>query len=120
VLGPEANTIFNATMAAKAHANVAGIIAAYDFSGFKMIGDIGGGRGHLLRAVLDTVLTAKGVLFDQAHVVKEAAALASPRLALQSGDFFKDTLPTCDASAGIATHRPRRCWEAHSSRSMSA
>ena len=94
---PEANTIFNATMAAKAHANVAGIIAAYDFSGFKMIGDIGGGRGHLLSAVLDTVPTATGVLFDQAHVVKEAAAVASPRLALQSGDFFKDTLPTCDA-----------------------
>ena len=94
---PEANTIFNATMAAKAHANVAGIIAAYDFSGFKMIGDIGGGRGHLLSAVLDTVPTATGVLFDQAHVVKEAAAVASPRLALQSGDFFTDTLPTCDA-----------------------
>ena len=31
---PEANTIFNATMAAKAHANIAGIITAYDFSGF--------------------------------------------------------------------------------------
>jgi O-methyltransferase domain len=94
---PEANAIFNATMAAKAHANIAGIIAAYDFSGFKVIGDIGGGRGHLLRAVLDAVPAAKGVLFDQAHVVKDAAAVASPQLALQAGDFFKNKLPVCDA-----------------------
>jgi hypothetical protein len=39
-------------MAAKAQGQVAGITAAYQFSPFKMIGDIGGGRGHLLAAVL--------------------------------------------------------------------
>ncbi len=31
------------------------------------------------------------------HVVKEASGLASSRLALQGGDFFKDALPRCDA-----------------------
>lgn len=94
---PEENGIFNQAMAAKAHGQVAGIIAAYDFSGFNVIGDIGGGRGHLLRAVLDRVPTAKGVLFDQPHVVEEPAGLASERLTLQSGDFFRDDLPVCDA-----------------------
>ena len=84
-------------MVAKAHGQIGGIMAAYDFSGFGLIGDIGGGRGHLLHAILDSTPTAKGVLFDLPHVVEEAAGMASDRLRLQSGDFFKDTLPACDA-----------------------
>ncbi len=94
---PEANSIFNSTMTAKAHNQVAGILASYDFSGFGLIGDIGGGRGHLLRAVLDSAPTARGVLFDQPHVIKETAGMPSERLTLQAGDFFNDTLPVCDA-----------------------
>jgi len=94
---PEANAIFNAAMAAKARGMVPGIVAAYDFSGCKQIGDIGGGRGHLLRAVLDSAPAVKGVLFDLPHVVKEAAAVASERLTLQAGDLFRDNLPVCDA-----------------------
>jgi O-methyltransferase len=94
---PEEAAIFNAAMAAKAHGQVGGVIAAYDFSGFGRIGDIGGGRGHLLRAVLACAPSAKGVLFDLPHVIAEAADLASERLALQAGDFFHDALPMCDA-----------------------
>ncbi len=94
---PEEGRVFNAAMAAKAHGAVAGILAAYDFSGFGLIGDIAGGSGHLLRAVLDTVPSAKGVLFDLPHVIEEAAGLASDRLTLQAGDFFRDDLPSCDA-----------------------
>lgn len=94
---PDDADVFNAAMAAKAQGHVAGIIAAYDFSGFGQIGDIGGGRGHLLRAALDAVPPANGVLFDLPHVIEEAASLASGRLTLQSGDFFKDALPRCDA-----------------------
>ena len=94
---PEESAVFNAAMVAKAHGQVAGILASYDFSGFRMVGDIGGGCGHLLRAVLDAVPTARGVLFDLPHVVQDAAGIASERLTLQAGDFFKDTLPVCDA-----------------------
>ena len=94
---PEANAIFNATMVAKAQTQIAGVLAAYDFSGFEVIGDIGGGRGHLLSAVLERVLTARGVLFDLPHVVKDEAGATSPRLTRQAGDFFKDELPVCDA-----------------------
>ena len=39
---PGANSVFNAAMAAKAGAQVAGVLAAYDFSRFGMIGDIDG------------------------------------------------------------------------------
>lgn len=94
---PEANAIFNATMSSKANANIAGIIAAYDFSGLPMIGDIGGGRGHLLKAVLAAAPGARGMLFDLPHVIDDAGLTASERLELRSGDFFKDDLPSCDA-----------------------
>jgi len=94
---PEESAIFNAAMAAKAQAQVPAVVAAYDFSRFRRIGDIGGGRGHLLQAVLQTAPNAKGVLFDLPHVVADAASSRSDRLTLQAGDFFKDPLPECDA-----------------------
>lgn len=95
---PEEGRVFNAAMVGKARGAVAGILAAYDFSGFGLIGDIGGGSGHLLRAVLDDAApTAKGVLFDLPHVIEEAAGVASERLTLHAGDFFRDDLPSCDA-----------------------
>lgn len=93
---PEEGGIFNAAMVGKAHGQVAAVVAAYDFSGFRVIGDIGGGRGHLLQAVLDRAPSARGVLFDQPHVIEEVAGLASDRLTLQAGDFLKDALPACD------------------------
>jgi hypothetical protein len=94
---PEASRIFGEAMVAKAHGQVSGVIAAYDFSGFGVIGDIGGGRGHLLQAALATAPKASGILFDQPHVVEDASDVASDRLRLQAGDFFKDELPACDA-----------------------
>jgi hypothetical protein len=83
-------------MTAKAHGHIAGILAAYDFGQFKTIADIGGGAGHLLKAVLDAAPQAQGVLFDLPHVVEKAVPLASPRLTLRGGDFFKDALPAAD------------------------
>ena len=94
---PEASRVFNQAMTAKAQGEIAGVMHTYDFSGFRMIGDIGGGRGHLLEAVLAAVPKAKGVLFDLPHVIEQAANNASERLRLQAGDFFKDDLPVCDA-----------------------
>jgi hypothetical protein len=94
---PDASAIFNATMVTKAQTQIAGVLAAYDFSGFEVIGDIGGGRGHLLSALLQRVSTARGVLFDLPHVVEDTAGATSPRLTRQAGDFFKDLLPACDA-----------------------
>lgn len=94
---PEASAIFGAAMSAKAQAHVPMIIAAYDWSEFERIGDIGGGRGHLLRAVLEAAPNATGVLFDLPQALAQSADVASERLAVQPGDFFKDALPACDA-----------------------
>jgi len=94
---PEEGRVFNAAMADKARGTVAAILAAYDFSGFGTIGDIGGGSGHLLHAVLDVAPGARGVLFDLPNVIAAATGVASARLTLQPGDFFHDALPRCDA-----------------------
>jgi O-methyltransferase len=94
---PGANSIFNAAMLAKAQGQIPAIVSSGNFSRFNIIGDVAGGRGHLLAAILEAAPQAKGILFDLPHVVKEASALASSRLTLQGGDFFKDPLPRCDA-----------------------
>ena len=71
--------------------------SAYDFSPFGTIADIGGGRGHLIRGVLEATPTAKGILFDLPHAVDPTRALNVPRLTIIGGDFFKTDLPGCDA-----------------------
>src|SRR3954471_21620306 len=48
----EEGRIFDEAMTAFSHATVPAIVEAYDFSRFDRIADIGGGHGHLLRAVL--------------------------------------------------------------------
>src|SRR5260370_30237137 len=92
----DANSIFIAAMLPKAQGKIPAIVGAGDFSRFNVIGDIAGGRDHLLRAILEAVPRSKGILFDLPHVVNEASELASERLTLQAGDFFKDPLPKCD------------------------
>jgi len=94
---PEAARIFNEAMVSKAQAQVPAVVAAYDFSRFGTIADIGGGRGHLLQALLEAYHSARGVLFDLPNVIQDAAGATSDRLKLQAGDFFKESLPAADA-----------------------
>ena len=94
---PEESRIFDEAMTGRAHSQIAGIVSSYDFSPFNTIADIGGGRGHLLKAVLEAAPNATGVLFDLPHVVEHAARAPSDRVKLQPGDFFKAALPVCDA-----------------------
>jgi hypothetical protein len=93
---PEAGRIFNEAMVAKAQVQVPAVVGGYDFSRFGTIADIGGGRGHLLQAVLETNRSARGILFDLPNVIQDAAPVQSDRLKLQAGDFFKDSLPAAD------------------------
>jgi len=89
--------IFDEAMFGKSMGQIGPALAAYDFSGFATIGDIGGGAGHLLTAVLDKVPGAKGVLFDLPNVIERAAKKQDPRISYVAGDFFKDPIPVCDA-----------------------
>jgi len=94
---PDEARIFNQAMSDKSRGVIAGILASYDFSRFGTIADVGGGRGHLLRAVLAAAPKAKGILFDLPTVIQESAGIASDRLKLQAGSFFADVLPAADA-----------------------
>jgi C-methyltransferase len=93
---PSEAEVFGQAMTAKAAADISAIHAAYDFSRFGMLADIGGGRGHLLRAVLDVVPNAQGVLFDLPEVI-DSLDFEHERLTPQAGDFFVDPLPAADA-----------------------
>lgn len=95
---PDVGAIFNRAMSAKAQAHVSAIVNTYDFSAFGTVADIGGGRGHLLRAVLEKCPDTRGVLFDLPHVVEDARKLgSSERLTFHGGSFFENDLPVADA-----------------------
>lgn len=86
---PDEALIFGQAMTAKAAADIAAVLDAYDFSRFRTIADIGGGRGHLLRAVLDAVPDVQGVLFDLPKVailsaIRRAAAPAASVLVIEN------------------------------------
>ena len=95
---PESARLFDEAMMGKAAGQIAGVLKSYDFSAFETIADIGGGRGHLLAAVLQAAPRAQGVLFDQPHVTAaaQAAGMESERLRVHPGDFFMDALPSAD------------------------
>jgi hypothetical protein len=87
--------VFEQAMTAKAHADVAAVLNAYDFSAHRRIADVGGGHAHLIEAILATYDDVTGVLFEVPHVANEVEP--SSRLEVVAGDFFTDPLPTCDA-----------------------
>jgi hypothetical protein len=88
---PEEAAIFNAAMVSKSRTVLPAVAAAYDFSAFATIADIGGGRGHLLKAILERTPRTLGILFERDHVIADTAP--APRLELVAGDFFADALP---------------------------
>lgn len=96
---PDEARIFDAAMTAKALGQVGAIIAAYDFCGHAHIVDVGGGHGHLIRAILRACPEATGVLFDLPHVVEAARSGGDEggRLTFRGGNFFQDKLPEADA-----------------------
>jgi len=93
---PGEYAVFGQAMTAKAVADIAAVLGAYQFDRFETIADVGGGRGHLLRAILDAVPSAEGVLFDLPEVA-DAVDFEHERLTPQAGDFFADELPSADA-----------------------
>jgi len=90
---PELNEHFNAGLREGAAQAAGAILAAYDFSSFRTIADVGGGHGTLLAAILKAHPSPTGILFDQPHVVSgsrpylETAGVAA-RCQVVEGSFF--------------------------------
>jgi SAM-dependent methyltransferase len=80
-------------MAAVTESIVDGIVAAYDFSPFARIVDVGGGVGVLLSRILEAHPASTGILYDTAAVTRKASAYLagralSGRAEVIPGDFF--------------------------------
>lgn len=91
---PEDASMFSETMVGFHGAEPAAVAAAYDFSSFEKVVDVGGATGNMLAAILGRHAGPRGVLFDMPHVVSDAPALleergVDQRVTIESGDFFK-------------------------------
>ena len=78
------------------------IAAAYDFSMFGTIVDVGGATGNMLAHILSRYPQPKGILFDQPHVVTDAPALlraagVADRVTIAEGSFFQSVPEGGDA-----------------------
>ena len=90
---PEDASLFSEMMVGLNDQEPPAVAAAYDFSIFQAIVDVGGATGNMLAAVLSRHAGPHGILFDRPHVVKDAPALldakgVSDRVTIQPGNFF--------------------------------
>jgi len=90
---PAVGQVFNEAMIGYTNQVAGAAVAAYDFSPFRSIVDVGGGHGALLAAILGRHAAARGTLFDLPHVVAGAepflaSAGVAPRCERIGGDFF--------------------------------
>ena len=90
---PEAASLFHEAMSGFSEQESAAILAAYDFSGFSDVIDIGGGRGALVAALLTTCSHLRAVILDLEPAAPGATQLLSEagltgRATFTAGDFF--------------------------------
>jgi hypothetical protein len=95
---PDMSAAFNRAMVAATREAAPALIAAFDFSGFRTVVDVGGGSGAFLAALLQANPGMRGTLFDTREGVSGAAALLAAagvldRCRVREGDFFADELP---------------------------
>lgn len=98
---PEQSETFQRAMTGGSAMAARAITAAYDFSGIRRLGDVGGGYGLLLASILERNPEMRGVLFDRPEVVAQVpesrVAACNGRLAVEAGSFFERVPEGCDA-----------------------
>jgi len=92
---PQTYTIFNQAMRDLSASISPAVAAAFDWSRYPVIADIGGGIGSQLSSILDAHPSSRGILFDQPNVVAEAPEHS--RIERIGGDFFKAFSVQADA-----------------------
>jgi hypothetical protein len=91
---PREASLFSETMVGFHGAEPPAVAAAYDFSGFRSIVDVGGATGNMLAHILQRHPGPRGVLFDLPHVVTDAPAFlaargVAERVSIEPGSFFE-------------------------------
>jgi O-methyltransferase domain/Dimerisation domain len=95
-------SMFSETMVRFHGDEPAAVAAAYDFSRYETIIDVGGATGNLLAAILGRHAKPHGILFDLPHVVGDAAPLLlsrglKDRVGIEAGNFFENVPAGGDA-----------------------
>nr|WP_255426915.1 acetylserotonin O-methyltransferase [Pseudonocardia sp. C8] len=96
---PTLSAVFTEAMAEGTRAGAPAIVAACDLDGAGTLCDVGGGNGTLLAAFLAARPELRGVLFDTADGLGDAATVlagVADRCRIEAGDFFAE-VPSCDA-----------------------
>lgn len=99
---PEMAAVFDKAMAAFAPLTAMAVAAAYDFSSFGTVADVGGGNGALLLGILGANPSLRGIVFDQPHVADRARehlaqAGIGDRCRVVGGSFFESVVAGADA-----------------------
>ncbi|OBK74724.1 hydroxyneurosporene methyltransferase [Mycobacterium sp. 1274761.0] len=94
---PELAAVFNDAMTSVSEFAIDPVVAAYDFTPFQTVIDVGGGHGRLLAAILGATPGARGVLYDLPSVIEGAPELlqrygVADRVRIEGGSFF-DAVP---------------------------
>jgi hypothetical protein len=99
---PDKGPVFDAAMTAIHGRETQATLDAYDFSGIRVLADIGGGNGSNLIGILNRYPQMRGLLFDlprvvdRAHQILERAGM-SERCRVVGGDFFESIPGEADA-----------------------
>jgi hypothetical protein len=99
---PEQAGIFDAAMTSIHGRESAAMLDAYDFSGFRVVADIGGGNGTTIQALLNRFPQTQGILFDLPVVIERTSqnlqnwGLAAHCKAI-AGSFFESVPSGADA-----------------------
>jgi hypothetical protein len=99
---PDQAAVFDAAMGDLARRLHAATVEAYDLSATGHLIDVGGGRGHLVAALLRRYPGLRATVFDQPEVIRHAGAVlegagVGERAQLVSGDFFTEVPAGADA-----------------------
>jgi predicted O-methyltransferase YrrM len=91
---PDAQTTFDAYMSANKDPSARALAEKYDFSGYRVIVDVGAGNGSVSAAILNQNPELEAIVFDQPQVVSAAKQLLSAagltdRCRLVPGDFLQ-------------------------------
>ena len=91
---PALDAAFNRVTSGVMERTIVALLEAYDFSNARTVVDVGGGHGNLLAGVLQRYASARGVLFDQPHVVAGAEPVlaragVNDRCRISGGSFLE-------------------------------
>jgi len=93
---PDEAALFNSAMTQGVAFTTPALLAAYDFSRFKLLADVGGGEGALLLDILVATPGLRGLLFDLPQVVAGASKVLTGDIAARcqiAGGSFFDSVP---------------------------